>query len=175
MTISVEEAIQKLEGRGMLIRRARNQSEKIIELASELIGHRPPTDLVDFYRANVAEVGEYFATTPVWNQRVGWIKRDWVMDRLLPLQAIPIFDDGCGSLFGVDISTDNDHPAVYFFDHETRLEGVDYAAGSSIGAFLLLLAEQSATFGQHRPPGWQLKIDPDIDKCARAPPIWLAG
>ena len=175
MTISVEQALQTLEPGGMLRRNTRNQSERIIALAEEVIGRPPPRDLIDLYRANIAEVGEFPATTPVWNDRVGWIKRDWVMDRLLHVQAIPIFHDGCGDLYGVDISASTDHPAVYFFDHEDCFERPHYAVGSSIGAFLLLLAEHDRAVLEHWSSGWELKIDPDIDKCPRAPPIWLAG
>jgi hypothetical protein len=47
-------------------------------------------------------------------------------------------------------------------------------AGSSIGSFLLLLAEHDAGIDEKQPPGWELKIDPNLEKCPRAPPIWLA-
>ena len=66
-------------------------------------------------------------------------------------------------------------PAVYFFDHETGFEGPDWAAGSSLGAFLLLLAEQDLALRKGRAEGWQLAIDPNIDRCPRARAIWAAG
>jgi hypothetical protein len=88
--------------------------------------------------------------------------------------AIPLFWDGCGSLDGVDVSQATDHPAVYFFDHEDGWEKPACVAGSSIGVFLLLLAEHDAAIDEKRPPGWELTIDPDLGKCPRAPPIWLA-
>jgi hypothetical protein len=97
------------------------------------------------------------------------------IDWLLPAGAVPIFSDGCGSLYGVDVSSVTDHPAVYFFDHEDGWEKPAYAAGSSIGTFLLLLAEHDIALDEKRPSGWELAIDPDLDKCPRAPPIWRAG
>jgi hypothetical protein len=93
---------------------------------------------------------------------------------LLPGKAVPIFSDGCGSLYGMDLSKITDHPAVYFFDHEDGWEKPAYAVGSSIGTFLLLLAEHDIAIDEKRPARWELAIDPDIGMCSRAPPIWLA-
>jgi hypothetical protein len=77
------------------------------------------------------------------DDHVGWLTRNCVIDWLLPANAVPIFDNGCGSFFGVDVSKTTDHPAVYFFDHEHGFKYPSYAAGSSIGTF-------SATFGGAR-------------------------
>jgi hypothetical protein len=38
----------------------------------------------------------------------------------------------------------------------------------------MLLAEHDVALHQKRPRGWELAIDPDLGKCLRAPPIWLA-
>lgn len=76
--------------------------------------------------------------------------------------------------WGVDVSTTAGHPAVYFFDKADDWEKPAFAAGSSIGTFLLLLAEHDAALDEKRAPGWELQIDPDLEKCSRAPPIWLA-
>jgi hypothetical protein len=40
---------------------------------------------------------------------------------------------------------------------------------------LLLLGQHDRAIDEGRAPGWERDIDPDIDKCPRAPPIWLAG
>jgi hypothetical protein len=64
--------------------------------------------------------------------------------------------------------------SVYFFDHEDGFEFPAYAVGSSIEKALYLLAEHDLALHEDRPDGWELAIDPDLDKCPRAPPIWLA-
>jgi hypothetical protein len=94
---------------------------------------------------------------------------------LLPAQAVPIFFDGAGNLYALDLSSGVASPAVYFFDHEDLFERPRWAAGSSLGHFLLLLGQHDQAIDEGRAPGWELGIDPDIDKCPRAPPIWLAG
>jgi hypothetical protein len=172
--ITVDEAVQSLEARGLIEREPKDQAERVIGYVSGLIGRPIPADLAAFYRARIKWLGDFTTITIVWNQRVGWLTHHSWIEKLLPAKAIPIFDDGCGSLFGVDVSEITDHPAVYFFDHESEYKIPNYAAGSSIGAFLLLLAEHGAALEQKRPHGWELAIDPDLDKCSRAPPIWLA-
>jgi hypothetical protein len=93
---------------------------------------------------------------------------DWVVDFVAGLIGRPTPAD-------LDVSRATDHAAVYFFDHDSGFESPNYAAGSSIGTFLLLLAEHDAAMEEKRPQGWELAIDPDLDKCPRAPPIWRAG
>lgn len=93
---------------------------------------------------------------------------------LAQVSAVPLFNDGCGNLFGLDLLSGNSVPAVYFFDHEVGFEKPEYAAGSALGPFLLLLAQHDQAIQEGRAPGWELTVDPDIDKCPRAPPIWLA-
>ena len=61
-------------------------------------------------------------------------------------------------------------PAVYFFDHEDRSDTPNYAAGSSLGVFMLLLADKDRAYDEHWPARWELKLDPDIDKCPGARP-----
>jgi hypothetical protein len=174
VTISVSEAARILEERGVLGRRRKNQADWVIGFVAELIGRPIPADLTEFYRENIDWVGDFPTTIPVWNGYVGRVTDDAGVDWLLPGKAIPIFSDGCGNLWGVDLSKDTDHPAVYFFDHEKGWEEPAYAAGSSIGRFLLLLAEHVIAIDEKRPPEWELSIDPDIGMCSRAPPIWLA-
>jgi hypothetical protein len=60
-------------------------------------------------------------------------------------------------------------------DHERSYEKPEWAAGSSLGAFLLLLADSDRSYAEHWQPRWELTIDPDIEKCPRAPSIWNAG
>ena len=48
----------------------------------------------------------------------------------------------------------------------------EFAAGSSLGAFLLLLAEEDRAYDERWPTGWQLKIDPDLYRCSRARAVW---
>jgi hypothetical protein len=175
VTISVAEASQTLVERRLLERERFDHSALIIDHVSELTGRALPSDLVDFYRQRIKSVGDFGATPPVRSGRTGWRTRNDVTTWLLAAGAIPIFSDGCGSLFGVDLLSAADHPAVYFFDHEDNYEKPSYAAGSSIGAFLLLLAEHDAALDERRPPGWELTIDPDLGRCPRAPPIWRAG
>lgn len=175
MTLSVSQAAHILEDRGTLSRRRKSQSEWVIEFVGALIGKAVPTDLAEFYRENIDRIGDFGTTIPIWNDYVRRVTDKGAIDWLLPGQAIPLFWDGCGNLWGADVSKATDHPAVYFFDKADAWEKPAYAAGSSIGTFLLLLAEHDAALDEQRPPGWELTIDPDIDKCPRAPPIWRAG
>ena len=174
MAITVSDATQKLEAQGTLRRARRNQSDWVIDFVSRLIGRSIPTDLADFYREHIEQIGGFGTTVPVWNEHVGRITNDAFIEILLPARAIPIFDDGCGSFFGVDVSRATDHPAVYFFDHEHAFKYPAYAAGSSIATFLLLLAEHDIALREKRPERWELTIDANLDRCPRAPPIWRA-
>ena len=173
MAIAVSEAARRLEERGALKRSRKDQSGWVIDFVGRLIGRPIPADLAEFYQEHIERIGDFGATVPVWNDYVGRVTDDAFIDILLQAKAIPIFDDGCGSYFGVDVSKAGDHPAVYFFDHESEFKYPDYAAGSSIGTFLLLLAEHDLALHEKRPQGWELSIDPDLDQCPRALPIWL--
>ena len=175
MTVSVSEAAKILEARGALRRARRDQSDRVIDFVADQIGRPLPADLAEFYRANIEKIGDFKTTIPIWNDHFGRVTDDADVGRLLPAEAIPIFGDGCGSLYGVDLSSGEETPAVYFFDHENAFEFPSYAAGSSLGTFLLLLAEKDAAHREGRPPNWPLAVDPNIDKCPRAPPLWLAN
>jgi hypothetical protein len=152
-----------LESQGRLERHRTDQVERIIARVSEQIGRALPTDLEDFYRARIRHIGDCNAIGLVWTE--------WVT-KLLHVQAVPIFFDGCGSLYGLDLEAGGETPAVYFFDHEDGFATPQWAAGSSLGTFLLLLADHDRAYREHWPDRWQLSIDPDIDKCPRAPAIW---
>ena len=173
MRISVSEAVRQLDERGLIERERHDHSDKIIQRVTELIGRELPADLIDFYRERLARVAGYWTYTPKWNDWVGWHDTDGYVTALMHTNAIPLLPDGCGSYFGLDLTPGVETPAVYFFDHCDLYERPHWAAGSSLGAFLVL-------YGDHDTPKdewfdrWELKIDPDIDKCPRARAIWNA-
>ena len=174
MTVTVAEAVRRLKGQGVLQPNRLDQSAQVIARVQTLLGQDLPQDLVAFYVANIEYVGDFAAIAPTWNDRVGWLRESVKVTDLLHVQAVPLFLDGFGNLFGLDLTPAVKPPAVYFFDHEYGYDQPQYAAGSCLGAFLLLLAEQERAYKERRPAGWELAIDPDIDKCPRAPPLWLA-
>lgn len=108
-------------------------------------------------------------------ERAGRRTPDSLVTELLHADAVPLFGDGCGNLYGLDLTLGVEVPAVYFFDHERSYEKPEWAAGSSVGAFLLLLADSDRAYAEGWPSRWELGIDPDIEKCPRAPAIWAAG
>jgi hypothetical protein len=174
MIITVQEACCTLDAQGALRRRPGGSPDGLVPYVRELLGDQVPADLEAFYREGVEAVGDFRAILPKWNERPER-RREGMLRALLPAQAVPIFSDGAGSLYGLDLSSGAASPAVYFFDHEDLFERPRWAAGSSLGHFLLLLAQQDRAIEEGRTPGWERRIDPNIDKCPRAPPIWLAG
>ncbi len=174
MTITVREAAAALEELGTLRRTREDHSAKIIDRVGELLGRELPSDLKEFYRQRIARIGDFDAIFPHWNPRVGWKPMATEVTELAHVNAVPLFNDGCGNLFGLDLLSRNTASAVYFFDHEVGFEKPEYAAGSTLGPFLLLLSQHDRAIQEGRAPGWELTVDPDIDKCPRAPPIWLA-
>jgi hypothetical protein len=174
LRVDVAEAAQALEAQGRLERAGVDHSARIIAHVGEQLGRALPSDLEDFYRERIAGIGGFQAIWPIWNDWVGWRPMAVDSTRLLHVQAVPIFFDGCGSLYGLDLAARGETPAVYFFDHEDGFATPQWAAGSSLGAFLLLLADHDRAYREHWPDRWQLSIDPDIDKCPRAPAIWNA-
>lgn len=174
MDVSVREACRTLEAHGALRRRLRRSPDGIVAYVRELLGDEMPAALEALYREGVEAIGDFRAVLPKWNERPER-RREGLLRALLPAQAVPIFSDGAGSLYGLDLSSGMTSPAVYFFDHEDLFERPRWAAGSSLGRFLLLLGQHDRAVDEGRAPGWERGIDPDIDKCSRAPPIWLAG
>lgn len=172
MRISVAEAARVLEERGVLKRLRNDQSERVIPFVREVLGRDLPADLEDFYRAHIATIDGNPVLVPVWSEWGGW--RDWgeTIKRLLDANAVPLVLEGCGNLFGLDLSPGESNPAVYLFDHETHFDRPEYAAGSSLGAFLLLLADEDRAYDEGWPGGWQLTIDPDLNLCPRARAVW---
>jgi hypothetical protein len=175
MRVAVSEAARRLEDRGLLKRERHNHSARVIERVHSLLGRELPDDLIDFYREGIARIGAFSAMTPEWNERIGWRSPDTLVTELVRADAVPLFDDGCGNLYGLDLTPGVDTPAVYFFDHELGFEKPQYAAGSSLGAFLLLLGDHDRAYSESWPQRWELSIDPDIERCPRAPAIWAAN
>lgn len=149
----MSEACDLLEGRGALRRQPRDQSDGIIQQVRELFGGQMPADLEALYRERVASVGDFAAILPRWNARPEW-RQEGALRSLLHAQAVPIFSDGSGNLYGLDLSSERQTPAVYFFDHEDLFERPRWAAGSSIGRFLLLLAQHEQAISENRSAGW---------------------
>lgn len=174
MHIDVAAAAHQLEQKGALRRHSSDNADRVIRKVSEQLGQELPADLAALYRENISQVGEFDAIAPIWNDRVGWRHASVETTRLRSAQAVPIFLDGCGSLYGLDLSGRAAAPAVYFFDHEDGFARPRWAAGSSIGAFLLLLGESERAEREKWPPRWELTIDPELEKCPRAPAIWDA-
>lgn len=171
---TVEEAVEVIEALGLLKRGRATDPERIIGHVSRVISCALPRDLEALYRANIAAVADFPAVLPVWNDHVGWRTPDSDLTCLLHQQAVPIFGDGCGSLYGLDLTAGLGTPAVYFFDHDDAFSRPQYAAGSSLGTFLILLANGDRAHKEGWPAKWELRFDPDIEKCPRAPAIWDA-
>ncbi len=174
MDVSVQEACRTLEAQGTLRRRQGEIPDGLVAYVRELLGDQMPANLEALYREGVEAIGDFRAVIPKWNERPER-RREGLLCALLPAQAVPIFSDGAGSLYGLDLTSGVARPAVYFFDHEDLFERPRWAAGSSLGHFLLLLGQHDQAIDEGRAPGWEKSIDPNIDRCAWAPPIWLAG
>jgi hypothetical protein len=175
LRIDVQEAARQLEMRGLLTRERHDHADRIIEHVRDGLGRDLPEDLMDFYRERIAAIGEFASVVPHWNERVGWRSPDSLVTELLHADAVPLFGDGCGNLYGLDLTPRVNTPAVYFFDHERGYEKPEWAAGSSLGAFLLLLADSDRAYAEGWPSRWELKIDPDLEKCPRAAAIWATN
>lgn len=171
---SVTAVVASLEGAGLLRRGSTKRSDERAAYVSAVIGRSCPPDLAEFYGASVAQLADFPAILPEWTIGGGWRSRHADVTALLHVDAVPIFLDGAGSFYGADLS-DGGGCAVYFFDHDDGFARPRWAAGSSIATFLRLLAEHDRAIEEGRPKGWELSIDPDLVKCSRAPPIWLAG
>ena len=172
MRILVRDAAREVEQYGLLERLRDYHPDKVIEHVGRVLRRELPADLIDFYREGIARIGDFPSFVPHWNAHVGWRTPDTAVTELLHADAMPLFDDGCGNLYGLDLTPDVEAPAVYFFDHERGYDTPQYAVGSSLGAFILLLADQDRAFDEGWTPRWELKIDPDLDTCPRAPAIW---
>jgi hypothetical protein len=176
--VPVSEAARQLEERGLLKRwKGPDQSDRIIPYVEELLGRPLPPDLVDFYRERIESIGDFGSYLPVWNDHVGWrTDPEWIT-RHLDLAAVELFSDSFGNAYVLDLSGRQDPPGVYLVDHDYWPARLDTAMGSSLGAFLLVIGEETRAgeANEIQPPRWELAIDPDIEKCARAGPSWFVG
>lgn len=59
MKVSVREAARQVEEAGGLKRLKLDQSDQVIPFVSQLLGRPLPSDLQEFYRENIAEIGEF--------------------------------------------------------------------------------------------------------------------
>lgn len=177
MTPAVHDAARQLEDRGLLIRANDRASDVagMIDHVKHTLGRELPVELESFYRERITRLADFNAILPKGNDLVGWRSGPVRIDCLLQASAVPIFSDGCGSLFGLDLSAEVATHAVYFFDHEDEFKTPQWAAGSSLGHFLLLLAESDRALSEAWPSRWELTLDPDLERCSRAPAIWNAG
>lgn len=64
MSLSVADACASLEAKGLLERRKRDDSARIVPYVEALLGGRMPADLEAFYRENIYSVGEFRAVSP---------------------------------------------------------------------------------------------------------------
>jgi len=120
MSFTIASVAKELEQRNELIRAHPDQAARIVERISEELGQELPDDLKAFYRKHIARIGDFLATSPIWSERAGWRSGMVETTILLSARAVPIFSDGCGSYYGVDIDAGDATPAVYFFDHQDQ-------------------------------------------------------
>lgn len=95
---SVPDVVARLEVRGLLTRSRVRQGARLPAFVADLLGEALPADLAAFYREDIVRLSDFTAIRPTWHAHSGW--RDSGLARLLHVQAIPLFDDGCGNLFG---------------------------------------------------------------------------
>lgn len=100
---SIADVAKALEQRHELVRARVDHSAQIIEHVSDEMGQQLPEDLKAFYRERIARIGDFLAVAPIWSERAGWRAGMVATTALLPARAVPIFSDGCGSFYGVDL------------------------------------------------------------------------
>ncbi|WP_375268927.1 SMI1/KNR4 family protein [Phenylobacterium sp.] len=174
MIVSFEEALEQLKAFDVEFKPHADPVGAFAHVG-ELLGRTPPPALLEFYRAGIVRIEDFRAFVPRWNAYRGWRPEDDFMASLLCADAVPLFSDGCGSVYGLDVTPGLEEPAVYFFDHATSPPAPDWAAGSSLARFLPLLAQADRALDERWPARWELAIDPDLERCPRAPAIWDAG
>lgn len=181
VSISIAEAVLRLEPGGLLkcaprsLKRGHSfDPDRLIANVRELIGQDLPRDLQDFYHAGIWQIGSYGAVTATFSDWVDWRGGADYFTKYLELGAIEVFSDECGNPYVLDLTSGDQTPAVYFIDHEIDPPVLGFAAGSSLGACMLLIGEDERAFfaKEERPDRWELAIDPDIEKCPRAPALW---
>lgn len=169
----IADAVRRLEALGMVRRRRWALGPDLESYAASVIGRPIPQDLADLYRENLDYVGHFNAVAPIWSDYFGTWNSDSI-DELLHVNAVPIFSDGSGNYFAVDLQSPGDSPPVYHFERAWNFRSPGFAVGSSIAKFLLLAAGADGTGNgfDAEDRDWVLSIDPDIEKCPRAPALW---
>jgi hypothetical protein len=185
VTISVDDAVRQLEAGGLLKNARRSYKpgrsfdpDRLIANVRELIGQDLPRDLQDFYHAGVWRIGGFSAMTATFSDWVDWrSEANEYFTKYLDIGAIEVFSDECGNSFVLDLASGDETPAVYFIDHEDDPPVLGCAAGSSLGACMLLIGEHERAFfaKEELPDRWALAIDPGIEKCPGAPVLWNLG
>lgn len=130
---------------------AASGSDRLALFLPEVFGPKVPEDLIAFYGEAIASVGDFNALGPGWRDWSGWGGSAESLSQLMHAGAAPHFWDGCGSLYGLDLTAGDATPAVYFFDHDNGFAKPGYAAGSSLGAFLLLFADRDRAYREKWP------------------------
>jgi hypothetical protein len=169
--ISVSEAAHQLEKRGLLTRRRRKFEIQVIDFVSEQLGRPVPPELAEFYAENIDYICDAGAICPTWNPWVGFEPVYPDLWNALP-DAVPLFTDGNGSLFGLDLLDAGPRRGVYFFDHIDSFKFPAWPAGSSLATFLLFLGDRDRALQEGWPDDWMEKIDPEIKNCPRVEPRW---
>lgn len=172
MHIPVDQAVRTIDAQGLIRRRKRDESEAIISHVRDLLGVPLPNDLECFYRESIERVGPFLAVSPRLNGRMGWdADQDETICQLSGAAAVPVMFDGVGNLYALDLDPAAQVPGVYLYDHEREF-ALEHIAGTSLGSFLLILGDIDRALADDWPDGWQLRIDPDLDKSPKAPPEW---
>src|SRR4051812_35696047 len=102
MDISVQAAIARLNRQGVVGRSKEQFIESMIAHVVHLLGRPLPSELEELYRQRVASIADFNAILPHRSGRMGfgYGGGDWLTD-FLPAQVIPVFSDGCGSVFAL--------------------------------------------------------------------------
>ncbi|WP_141653169.1 SMI1/KNR4 family protein [Phenylobacterium immobile] len=146
-------------------------SPRVIDYMAEIIGQPIPDELAEFYSENIESICQFSSYVPVWNEWIGFRSSEREFWQSIP-QAVPLFSDGCGSIFGLDLQYPGPRHGVYFFDHIDRFKFPSQPVGSSLATSLLILGDWDRALQEGWPDDWMEKIDPEIKNCLRVEPKW---
>lgn len=113
MVVSFAEAVRALEARGQLTRhKYGGDATRLKLMLTEVFGPQHPGELAEFYGQAIASLGEFHAVSPGWSDRCGWGESAEILSDLMDVGAAPLFNDGCGNIYGLDLTADDATPAV---------------------------------------------------------------